>query len=214
MNLGEIRGLVRFYLNETSGEGFYKNVDLDRLINQAIRKVNAELARHAPDLFTIAQTFPTQAGVKSYALPEDFRRLRRLEHAPSEEEITKLEGLPFPDTERGHEWPFDGRGKPRRFVLRAKQYDLLPIPDGVYTLRLYYDQLQPDLSEDDEVPTTPEEWHDMIALWAAILALPANADSYLELLALYRERQGDLVTALFDRKGTTPLVVQGYLEGV
>lgn len=214
MNLGEIRGQVREFLNEPT-EGFWTDAQLNTLINIAHRKLNATISATKEDFFVVSATFQTVAAQKSYALPSDFRQMLRLEiFDPNDPHaIVKLDEMDFPRIEDEGDWPFSENGRPVRYVIRGSQMDLYPIPDQVYNLRIYYDQRQTDLNLDTDVPASPVEFHDMLAIWAAILAFQKQQESTLELAALYKTREDDLIKTLVKRKAPEAYTVEGYLEG-
>ncbi len=214
MNRGEIRTLTRFWLNEATA-GFFSDPDLNTLINIGNQKVNRKIAALDEDFFTVSQTFPTVANTKSYTLPVAFRGMVRLEHynAADASDIDKIDSLPFPRSEGSGAWPFSQPGKPRRYILRDDQIDLWPIPDAVYTLRMYFDNRQNDFSADADVPSSPLDFHELIALWTTILALPANHEGSDEYKTLYANGEIDLIESISGRKTRDPQTVEGYLEG-
>lgn len=214
MNRGDIRSLTRTYLDEASA-GFWSDAELNSLINVANQKLNATVAGVYEDAFTQSVTFNTVANTKSYALPTDFRVLRRLELYDTADPhvISKFDELHFPRIEGTHEWPFGGFGEPRRYVLRGNQFDLYPIPDAVYPLRMYYDRRLADLLVDGDIPASPAEFHDMLALYAAAQALVKAQDDPSTLLALYKLREADLIQSLQSRKSQDVERVEGYMEG-
>jgi hypothetical protein len=181
----------------------------------ANQKVNATIANLQEDFFITSATFSTTSGTKSYALPSDFRFIRRLEHYSTSDpnDIVKVDEMPFPRTEGQHEWPWASNGKPTNYVIRGSQLDIYPIPDDAYPMRLYYDARQSDLNQDSDSPTSPIEFHDMIALWAAILGLVKNAEPSTELQMLYKVRENDLVETFVHRNSGEDDRVEGFLEG-
>lgn len=215
MNRGEIRTLVREHINETGAAGFWSDATLNTHINTANKKLNATIAALDEDFFTVSATFSTAAATKSYFLPSDFRFMRRLEryNASDPNDIVKLDEIRFPRTEMGGEWPFGANGEPRRYVLRGNQVDLYPIPDAVYTLRIYYDQRQEVFSSDSDTPTSPADFHEMIAMYAAILAKMKNPNEDSSTLAtLYSDMEDLLISTIVGRKSADGQTVIGYLE--
>lgn len=217
MNRSEIRSLVRIWLDEASA-GFWSDAELNTLINLSNQRVNSIISALHEDYFTASSTFSTISGTKSYNLPTDFRFMRRLEHYSSTDasDIVKLEEIKFPRIESYAVWPFSASGKPVRYVIRGKQMDLYPVADAVYTMRIYYDVRQDDLSTDTGTtgtPLSPVDFHDMIAVDAAIKALMKNHEPAEELRIMWAERKQELVNTLGSYKGDDPEHVEGYLEG-
>lgn len=214
MNRSEIRSLTRIWLDEASA-GFWTDAELNTLINLSNQRVNSIIAALHEDYFTASSTFSTVSGTLSYNLPTDFRFMRRLEHysATDASDIRKLDEIKFPRIESYAEWPFESAGKPRRYVIRGKQMDLYPPPNAIYTMRIYYDVRQDDLSLDTSAPLSPVDFHDMIAVDAAIKALIKNHEPAEELRILWAERKQELIDTLGGYKGDDPEHVEGYLEG-
>ena len=149
MTRAEIRNLVRLHLNETTA-GFWTDATLNDCINRGKDKVNSEITKLREEYFTVSKTFSTIAGTKSYSFPANTITLRRLEHysATDASEIEKLTRVPFPQMEGNRGWPYEASEKPREYVVRATQFDLYPIPDAVYTMRIYIEERQSDLDTD------------------------------------------------------------------
>jgi|SRR3990167_10059123 len=215
MNRTALRNLVRTWLNEPTA-GLWSDAELNTFLDIGVNRVNSLISSLDEDYFTVSETFSTTIGAKSYALPTSARNILRLEHYSTSDpyDIVKIDPLPFPRMEGGGEWPFTANGKPLRYVIRGTQFDLYPIPDAVYTLRIYIDKRQDAMVDDNSTPTTPLEYHDMIAIYTVILALPKNHESASEFMALWNNREVDLITTISNRKQVEPQKVEGYLEGI
>lgn len=216
MNRGQVRSLVRIWLNEPT-EGFWTDSELNVLINIADKVLNTLIRSLKSDYFTTPKTFTTTANSKSYAWPTDFAGLLRLEHYstsnPSKdiEEITILE---WPHTQVSGEWLYNDTGKPKKYIPFGDHYDLWPIPDAAYPIRIYFDQIKADFTQDTDIPSSPAEYHDMIAIWTVILALPKNHEDPGEFINLWRKREADLTTDLRGRKVAGPLVMEESWEAI
>src|SRR3989304_6359844 len=204
MNRSAIRSFIRTFLNEAT-EGFWLDTELNTFINLANQKVNILIDNIDEDFFTTSKTFQTTANSKTYAWPSDCKRIRRIEHynASDASDITRLDEITFPRTEMQGDWPFSASGKPRRYQVRGANFDLLPIPDAVYTMKIYYDQRQTDLLQETDSPISPIDFHDMVAIWATILACPKDPDrDSTEFKTLWDNRESDLILAISGRKGS------------
>lgn len=212
MNRGDIRSLVRIWLNERS-PGFWLDADLNTLISIANQKVNSLISSLKEDFFTASATFSTVGGQKSYIFPTDLRFLRRIEHTNALDitDVERLDELPFPDSEQHQDWQWVSQSKPKRYRIVGNHFELWPIPDDIYTMRIYYDQLQVALALDPDIPLSPGDFHDMVAVWTVILALPKGSEDSLEYKAIWADRKNDLILTMGQRSASTP-VVSGYLE--
>lgn len=216
MNRSALRTLIRSWINEPT-EGFWLNSELNTYINIANQKINAIITAIRDDFFTISKTFSTTTNTKSYTWPSDFGGLRRMEHYSTSDpsDIQKIDLLKFPRSEAGGEWPFSQSGKSTRYVSFGDHFDLLPIPDAAYTLRMYYDAVKADLTLDTDSPSSPVQFHDMTAIWATILALPKNHEDASNFERLWSNRENDLITYMAGLgKGEDSETVEGYMEGV
>jgi len=215
VNLSELRARVRFWLNEQgTTDGFYSDPDLDTLINDGNQRLNRAIANIQPEFFTVSSTFQTIADTKAYALPTDFQKMVRLEkYLPADpSDIVKLVEANFPRIEGGGGWPVTRSGVPYSYFIRSNQMEFIPIPDGVYDIRIYYSNAKPKLLLGADLPSPPEDFHDMIALHAVVFALLKNSEPSLEFQRLYDRRQNELMESIQDRDGTDPEFVEGFLE--
>ena len=217
MNRSEIRTNVRLLLNESTA-GFWADADLDKCIDMANAKVNSIISSVREDFFTVSATFPTVAGQRSYAMPSDCRFIRRMEiyDASNSNNILKLEEFRFPRIEASGPWPFQSSGQPVGYVVRGEQFDLLPICDAVYTLRLYYDVRQDNLSGDSSSPSSPSDYHDAIVFWSCVLATMINGnpqeDSTGQFSTMFSLRKEELINSLLRRGSDDPKAAEAYLE--
>lgn len=215
MNRSEIRTDVRTLLNEATA-GFWTNANLNTYINKANQRVNTIIAATREDYFTESSTFSTVAATKSYAFPTDCRFIRRIEHYSTSDagDIEKLDELKFPRTEMQGEWPFTETGRPKRYSVFGTQFNLGPIPDAVYTMRIYYDSRKSDLASDTDSPSSPTDFHDMIVYWTCVLALAQNKESSEEFVGLFNIRKAELIQSILSRGSDDPKTVEGFLEGI
>ncbi|MFQ5582763.1 MAG: hypothetical protein ACE5F3_09095 [Mariprofundaceae bacterium] len=216
MNRGEIRSMARTWLNEATA-GFFSDAELNSFINVSNQKLNRTIISYDPNVFTVSSTFSTVAGTKAYTLPADFQKMVRLESylASDPNDIIKLDEITFPRIEGGGIWPVSENGKPSRYFIRSNQMEFIPIPDAVYTLRIYYDNAKPDLNLDTDIPASPTDFHYLIAMQTAILAVPKNQGDYADNLArMYSEGKESLMESLMGRDGDDPEMVEEYLGGM
>jgi len=216
MNRAEIRTAVRSFLNEDI-PGFWTNAQLNAYINLASDRLNSIIAATREDYFTISATFQTVAGQKSYSFPEDCRFIRRMEiYDPTNTSyIIKLDELRWPRIEANGDWMFPSTGaQPKRYITRGSQFDLYPIPDDVYDIRIYYDARPIAMDDDADIPTAPLDFHDMIVYWACLLAKKQNEEDDEGYAALFNARKVELIQTLINRGGEDPTTVEAYLEGI
>lgn len=230
MNLGQLRTTLRNLLNEPA-PGFWSDSQLNQYLSMGANRVNTIIAAMRQEWFTIPVTFNTQVFVagsvpNTYAVPPDLMEIRRLEllQDPSNPETTivKLDELKFPRTEAGGDWLFTAPGQPVRYIYTGQSIRLLPPPDSVYLMRLFYTQRPLDITTETAVPTTPIDFHDMIIFYAAMLAKRQNEDDINagplvesnDFAGLWRARKIELMEVFTSRGGEDSHAVEAYLEGI
>lgn len=209
----EIRTDVRTLLNEPTA-AFWTDANLNTYINKANQRVNSIIASTREDYFTQAATFSTIANTKSYTFPTDCRFIRRMEVYSTSDasDIEKIDEMKFPRVEMQSDWPFPEPGRPKRYTVYGTQFNLEPIPDGIYTMRIYYDSRKDDLALDSESPSSPSDFHDLIVYWTTVLALAQNKEDASEFVGLFNIRKAELIQTLLSRGSDDPKAVEGYLE--
>jgi hypothetical protein len=78
MNLGELRTLSRYWLDDDEG-GYFTDTMMNTFLNQAQREVQKLLLQAGEDYYTICVMTDTVVNQRDYALPSDFVKLMRLE---------------------------------------------------------------------------------------------------------------------------------------
>jgi hypothetical protein len=207
--------MCRNLLNEETA-GFWTDAQLNAYLEMGNQRLNSIIAATRQDYNTISAVFATVVGTKSYSFPTDCVFIRRLEiyDTTNADHIDKVDELRFPRTEANGDWPFSGPGQPQRYIIRGKQFDLLPIPDAIYNMRIYYDARPATLSADVDAPTSPPDFHDMIVFYACMLAKKQNEVDDAGFADMFRTRKQELVQLLIRRGGEDPTFVESYLEGV
>ena len=220
MNRSEIRANMRLLLNEDK-PGFWKDEDLNKCINMACQKVNSIISGIKEDYFTISAVFQTVAETKSYNLPLDCRFVRRMEvYDPADtHKIYKIDEIKFPQTEGNGPWPFVYSGRPMGYQVIGKRFDLLPIPDMTYDMRIYYDGRKNDLAIDTDSPYIPADFCDAIVFWGCVLAATINGgpqeDADIQrYTAMFSQRKEELIQSLLRRGSDDTKAVVGFLEGI
>ena len=207
--------MCRDLLNEEVS-GFWSDAQLNRYIELSNKRLNSIIAATRQDYFTISATFNTIAGTRSYTMPGDAVYIRRMEiyNSADSNYIVKLDELRFPRMEANGDWLFSQNAQPQRYTIVGTHFDLLPIPDAIYPIRIYYDNLRIALVDDIDVPASPLDFHDMIAFYACGLAKKQNEVDDEGFMALFNVRKSELIQILTRRGSDDPQFVESYLEGI
>lgn len=102
-------------------------------------------------------SFDTVASQAKYQLPLDISAVLRLRNSTLGYKLSKkgdrhVANRGIPIIERC----------PREYVRYRNYVELLPTPDAVYTIEVFYLALQVLLANDSDVPVLPDNWHDGI----------------------------------------------------
>lgn len=133
------------------------------LLNKAAQKLSDEFRFKGAKKRV---TFPTVIGTNQYTLPTDIFAVRQVWDRTNGKKLNK----------RGVNWlarnsqalvssPITN-GKPTDYVSFGTYVQLVPPPDGVYTIELYYTIQMPTLVNPTDVSLLPPNWHDGVVLKA------------------------------------------------
>lgn len=215
MNLGELRNLVRSHLNEPEPV-FWTDAELNTHINVGVRKAHALIKSMSRYHFTTRVTFQTVAGTEYYNLPNNAKDIRLVTTVTSDGMELPLNHMympnPFPWAPALTLESNTNGEPPTSYMIVGKTIRLVPIPTSAYTIRLYYEARLVNLTADSDVPTFEEDYHDLAAVWAAILARVKDRQPSEDLAMIMKVRQDDMVLDLFHRLPNPYTEVEGYLQ--
>jgi hypothetical protein len=172
MNLGAIKTALRRYAGVDTTD------PLVDWINAAMHEF--EEAYDWPFMEGVANQ-PTVASNTQLTLPADFFKLAkakvvvdRASASVARAALTYVPRIRFED-ESTYD-PFT-TGEPSHYTLIGMdQMFLWPIPDGVYTVRVFYEKGLADLASDSDIPGLPTRYHYTIVEGAAVRALQAESE--------------------------------------
>jgi hypothetical protein len=163
VNLGQLR-------SETLANGFdpvqFGSGRIDTFLNDGYQQI-CSAVNFTGDEAT--QDFSTVAGTATYPQPLDASDIRSLRdtgrhlelHAVSLRRMDRTAGSP---------------GAPSTYALNGANFQLWPVPDGVYPLECRYWKIPALLFADTDVPIIPPMWHWLIWTWAVAQAFRAEDD--------------------------------------
>jgi hypothetical protein len=171
MNLGTIKTALRRYAGVDATD------PLVDWINAALHEF--EEAYDWPFMEGVANQ-PTVAANTQLTLPADFFKLAKAKVVTAaganvaRSALTYVPRLKFED-----ESTFDpfSTGEPSYYTLIGMdQMFVWPTPDGVYSIRVFYQKALADLVNDGDVPAIPTRYHYTIVEGAAVRALQAESE--------------------------------------
>jgi hypothetical protein len=170
MTLADLRTLVLTWLDDPGGgSGYFTTPQVDVFINNAARQVQKKLIQSGELWFSKSVQTTTVVNTESYTLPTDFLRLHRAEIImpggtyPNQDirilqVVTPVQRTLLPQ----------GTGTPAAYWINKGYITLVKCPDQAYTLQLLYSYLIADMTTSTESPDIPEQYHEMIAIYATL----------------------------------------------
>lgn len=192
----------------SSNDGQWTDTEITEWINNA----NQDLTELA-EIESAAATITTVASTESYALPSDFLRVRRAEiqdNAASTLWAPLYMGsidIRLPNTISG---AITGRGRPSSYFLYAGLLYLVPIPDAVYNINLFYYRRAPDLVNSGDTPIIDQRFHKLLRYWAVARAKQKIDDpGFMTYQQLFDQGKLDMLGKLHEeRTAEGPQVVR------
>lgn len=105
-------------------------------------------------------SFLTVEGTAQYNLPPDCFAVYRVRDNSNNKRLTKIGDQQYSD--RTDDTP----GKPNTYLRQKGWITIVPVPDDVYTIEVFYKQFLADLVNDGDLSATPPAWDEGIVLMA------------------------------------------------
>jgi hypothetical protein len=156
MNFRQLKDRLRIALKNPGVEDD-PDLDLGGYINSGYVDVASRYPYHQTRK---RSSFVTVAGSQKYELPCDLTVIRRLMDVGNGRKLVKT-GDRYLASRRN-----DYNSRPSRYIRYRNYVELIPTPDAVYTIEIWYDALPCLLIEDVDEPVLPESWHPGIILRA------------------------------------------------
>lgn len=181
--------------------GFVSDVEVKRWLNRA----NHDCVDAAGIQSTTSQTITTVNGTEQYSLSSDAGLVEQVELVDASDSnlFTVLRPLSIEQRDT------DGKGEPLGYYVVENKLVVVPVPDGVYTLRVWYTRAGVTLSADGDVPIIPARFHDLLTLFTVSQAKRKGDDpSYVTYLQDYVSGRDAMVAYLRNRgMGTNPRIL-------
>jgi hypothetical protein len=166
MNLTNMRTLLREHIGNAP-ESEVDNNKLNTLLSLANTDISDRYRFHKARKIC---RFDTVAGQDNYDLPTAMTALLRAQDVTNFRKLTKVGDRQYSSRTS------DSQGKPEKYVRYRGYIQLIPIPDGVYTIEIFYRYAAIDLTTEDQSPEIPSVWHYGIVLYAKYLYRSAQGD--------------------------------------
>lgn len=189
MQLSEIRDLSRQKADEES-TGFVDNGELNSYINQGLKFIYGKIAQRFEDYFIVKGTalndglIDVVTNTSAYDLPANLMKLVIVEYRKNGS-TTEDDWIIVPrsnivnDSDKGFypprlDWgPIPGFS----FFITGNIINLRPEPKSDFQIRLWFVPRVTTLTVDTDVPGIPDEYHELLAEYAAIQLLAKSGES-------------------------------------
>lgn len=151
----------------TSGVARHPTADIYDELNSGVAALNRLFKEVAPgQRFLASTTISTVSGTSVYALPSDFRSLISIDITANG---AKTWMTAFETAERAQltSPTNSSQGVPYVYALQGQNIELLPIPQGIYTVELRYTPTTTELAGGTSVFDTIERLDDFVVWFAS-----------------------------------------------
>lgn len=217
MNRGQLRNLALYWLDDLNA-GYFTETQVNLWLNNAQKEVQKRLVKAGQNYYIKCVQTTMVYGQTDYVLPEDFKKLNRLEivtsGAPPIETKYPLSQITMNQQDLLAQAVY---GAPQAYFLKKNRLSVLPPPDNTYLMRLYYTYMVVDMDTDLDTPDVPEDYEELIALLAAQDGFIKDGRTSETLLKKISEYEKDLDSDANERLQDQPrtIVDNGFFsEGV
>ncbi len=167
MTFLQLRVLTSGLLDDVDN-GYFTVAQVNTWLNNAQKEVQ-KILNQAFEGHSIKKVQTTLVALqREYALPNDFKRLHRLELVISGtsyanyslQRLTKI-------TRNQQDMIYNQSGTSEGYYFQGNYIVLVPAPASALTMFMEYEYLLADMSLDADTPDLPSQYHEMIALYAA-----------------------------------------------
>lgn len=168
MDLAALRTLCVSWLDDPS-QGYFTPAQMNVFLNNGQRQVQKILIQSFESRYVHGVQTSTVANQAFYQVPTDFLKVNRFSVIlagtnETNEDYNDLQYI----TPNQESRILVRTGAPGFYTILNNMFKILPIPPQVYTLRLYYTYRITDMVLDTDIPDVPEEYQEMVALYAAV----------------------------------------------
>lgn len=164
MTLGEMQTYLASIVDDVEF-GYFTREDTRRYLNQAAKECQKLLIQSGNNWYIKVVSRPMIVNQRDYALPCDFLKVNRLEAVQNPGVNQTVQALG--SCTMNQQDAFPQFGQPCAFYIQKNQLILLPAPNDVRTMVLYYSYRIEDMVVEADLPDVPEEFHEYIVMLAA-----------------------------------------------
>lgn len=170
MNFGDLKDYVARNVDDKNF-GYFTETDIGVRVNLAQKELQKRLISANDQYFAICVKTNTVANQKTYTLPSDFLQIIRLERviSGSGDLANTQQILPItPNQVNNYPYGLNSGGTPNNYYFQNRTIILVPTPNVVQEIRLYYSYIVDDMVNDSDEPdpNIPENLQEYIGVLA------------------------------------------------
>lgn len=167
MTFAELKNLVLYWVDDLAGD-YFTDTQVGVFLNNAQKEIQKTLLKAHENYYTKRVQTTTVINQSDYLLPTDFMKVHRVEvvlsgTAPNEDK-RKLDQITMSEADLLQ----DKTSTPSAFYLHRDRMVLVPVPDAEKTLRITYTPYVADMVNTTDLPDVPVQYHEAVAIWAAV----------------------------------------------
>ncbi len=166
MNFLSLQNQVAYYLDDLNF-GYFTPVQVKQWLNNAQKELQKRLLKAGQNYYTICVSTQLVVNQREYVLPQDFRKLHRLEVVVTGADPNEATVPLLAITTNQRDYIGNGTSLPSAYSFMRNRLHLYPAPNSVLTMRMIYSYEVGDMTLDTDEPDAPPEYHELIALLAA-----------------------------------------------
>jgi hypothetical protein len=166
MTFLSLQNQVAYYLDDLNF-GYFTTTQVKQWLNNAQKEVQKRLLKAGQNYYSSMVQTTLVVNQREYVLPQDFRKIHRLEVILSGTAPNEALAPLIPISTNQKDMIGTGTGTPAAYFIRKNRIYLNPAPDSALVLRMFYSYEVGDMSLDTDIPDVPDQYHELLALLAA-----------------------------------------------
>lgn len=166
MTFRQLKDLVAYWLDDLQF-GYFSETQVAVWLNNAQTELQKKLLQAGQNYYTKCVQTTLVVNQRDYSLPQDFKKLHRLEVVVSGTSPNESLTMLVPITLNQQDLVIQGASTPAAYTILRNKLTVRPAPDTALTMRMTYSYQVEDMALDTDIPDAPEAYHEMIALMAA-----------------------------------------------
>lgn len=167
MTFLEMQNSTAYYLDDLAF-GYFTPTQVKVWLNNAQKRVQKRLLKAAQNYYNLCSQTTLVVNQREYALPDDFKKIMRLEIVISgtypNESVNPVKEV---TTNQKDLIPYMGTGTPEWYTFKRNRLVLYPAPSSPLVLKLEYAYEVVDMVNDSDLPDVPVSYHELLPLLAA-----------------------------------------------